>query len=278
MDVFDTLLMRVTDPDVVIDATCAWLASRTDAHLVTVQSARRRACGLLAATSVSKGFDPETPAEPYFSTWVRMLAGDRLGEPEIASLAAEALEFELDTEKLCLSPNEAVLPLLEQARKSGVPVIALSDMYLDSGRIGVLLEHHGLAGYLSAVVSSADHSLQKRTGRLFEYGLSGEGFYAGATASDILHIGDDTHADGKMPTAKGMQSILVYDFREMCSRQLSFYLKRDYPTIAARTIETGGSAFGQLRGLERAVLVTRSVRRLLIKSPLVQCLRRGCTR
>lgn len=272
LDVFDTLLIRLTDPDVVIDATCRWLAERTDTDLMTVQAARRRAGGLLSATAVSKGFDPETPAEHYFGTWVRMLVGDRIGNQAVELLAEEALSFELEAEKRCLSPNEAIIPLLDQAKQHGIPVVALSDMYLESSRIGLLLKHHGLSEYLSTVVSSADHALQKRTGRLFARGLAPGGFYDAVAAEDILHIGDDTQADGKMATAKGMQSILVYGLREMAARQRSFYMKRDYPELADMAV-AGNPNVGGLRCSEKWVLALRSVRRLLIKSPMVQSVR-----
>ncbi|MCS4089988.1 hypothetical protein [Rhizobium sp. BK176] len=277
LDIFDTILLRTTDPELVIDATSHWLAQCLGLSASDVRSARNRAWSLESATAVSKGHDPETPAEAYFRTWIRLLVGERLSAEDIAEAANDTIAYEIELEKRCLIANAAILPLLKAARTRGIPVVGVSDMYLESSRIKQLLEHHDMMEFLSQVVSSADFGFQKRTGKIFGIGLADTGFYQGVEAPKVLHLGDDMTADGIMPMRTGIKSMPVYDVTAMKSRNRSFYLRRDHNAALAIanpvdpstvTIDHDG-----MSSMDAAKLKMRSIRRMILKSPRVEALK-----
>ncbi len=232
LDIFDTILIRTTEPRLVIEGTCRWLAGRFGIDPAAVMAARLRAVNLLGATNLSHGLDPETPTAALFPVWIRLLAESILSQDDISSIAAETVAFELRSEELCLVPNPEVETLLAYAVERGVRTVAVSDMYLESGHLVELLTAHGIIHLLDQVVSSADFSSQKRTGRIFDIGLGEGGFYNGVRSARILHVGDDLTADGTMPQSKGMESYVVYDRDAMTSRNRAFYMHRDHRQLS----------------------------------------------
>ena len=63
------------------------------------------------------------------------------------------------------------------------------------------------------MLTSGTEGYQKRTGRLFDVLLRRwEG------ANGICHVGDDSRADGRMPSSRGIRSVVVYDRRNMLHR------------------------------------------------------------
>lgn len=277
LDIFDTLLLRTTDPELVIDATSTWLAQCLGLSASEVRSARHRAWSLESATAVSKGLDPETPAEAYFRSWIRMLVGDRIDGDDIAEATRDTLEYEIELEKRCLTANTQIMPLLEAANQRRIPIVGVSDMYLESSRIKHLLEHHGILAFMDGVVSSADFGFQKRTGKIFGVGLGQAGFYRGVVASKVLHLGDDIAADGIMPLRSGIKSMPVYDLTAMKSRNRSFYLHRDHnAALAVSNPEdpgTAGLTHDRIKSSDTAKLNLRSIRRMILNSPRVEALK-----
>lgn len=277
LDVFDTLLLRTTDPELVIDATSNWLAQTLGLSASEVRDTRLRAWSLQSATAVSKGLDPETPAEAYFATWLRMLVGHRIDEDDVAEATKDILAFEVALEKGCLTVNPAIVLLLKAAKQCAIPVIGVSDMYLESARIAQLLDYHGLLEYLTQVVSSADFGLQKRTGKIFGIGLGENGFYRHTAPSKVLHLGDDFTADGVMPVRSGIRSMHVYDAKAMTSRNKAFYLRRDHNAIVTLSDpadpRTASLKYDGLSSLNAVKLRLRTVRRLILKSPRVEALK-----
>jgi FMN phosphatase YigB (HAD superfamily) len=219
-DVFDTLLIRKTSPQFVTDATCRFVADELDIPISLAKSQRNRAWAIVVSRSVSNGMDAEASVGDHFLTWMRLLVGDRMDDIELGSLATRVVEKEIEFEQECLAPNVELARALCEAKTHGVKVVAVSDMYLTSTEIATLLRYHGFGEIVDSVASSADYHLQKKTGRLFKK-LADIGFYGEAGTASVLHVGDDTRADGVKALRNGIKSIVVYDRREMASRALA---------------------------------------------------------
>ncbi len=218
-DVFDTLLIRKTTPLLVEESTCKFVANETGIDLKVVKEARARTWEVVSAFSVTQGFDAEARIKGHFVAWIIMLVAgsETFPEQNIEKLIEDTLEHELKAESVSLKPNIFMMDALKMAKANGIKTIAVSDMYLTSAEITRLLQEHGFEGLLDQVVSSADYGLQKKTGRLFG-ALLNENMLPAKTPKRILHVGDDTKADGIMAEKHGLRSLVVYDTKEMISQ------------------------------------------------------------
>ncbi len=215
-DVFDTLLIRKTAPTLVTDATSRFLSLQLGIPFEEVVSARQRAWNIETSKSIMNGLDAEAEVVAYFKTWIRLLIAHTKNDEEINLILNGAIEFELSAESRLLKPNTRMLDVLHAARTAGVRIVAVSDMYLTSPYISRLLKVHGFMGenaLIDQVVSSADRHLQKKTGRLFDALTS-----SGELSGRIIHVGDDTTADGIKAHRSGLRAVVVYDTREMLAR------------------------------------------------------------
>jgi FMN phosphatase YigB (HAD superfamily) len=118
-----------------------------------------------------------------------------------ASLLAERLRIEIEVEKRSLSLNRPLADVLRRHRLSGKRVVAVSDTTLSSPQVLDLIQFFHATDLVDHVHASADHGLTKRDGRLFDAVTRAENASPGA----ILHMGDDVHADVRVPLAKGIQ-------------------------------------------------------------------------
>jgi FMN phosphatase YigB (HAD superfamily) len=237
VDVFDTLLLRRTNPNFVLKATVRYVARDLDLGVDFVERCRNRSWQMETAQAVSSGLDPDARVVPHFESWVRLMVGDSRSSEQVVDLAARYLAVELEFEAECLGSNREMAGLLQTAKAAGVRVVAISDMYLSAVHLRQLLDARGFAGLVDVIVTSGDVLLQKRTGRLFAHCLrdDGEIFPSGAARdlSKILHIGDDAIADGTMARKHGITSIVTYDLALMRHRHLQHYASGLPPAHAA---------------------------------------------
>lgn len=210
VDVFDTLLIRTTTPESVISATARFVGKRIGKPIDVVIEARRQAWAKECERACQAGRDPDAESISLFRAWIAGLADHGTDQD---GLSADALEYELNSEKACLASNPAMVDVLETAKDCGVSVTALSDMYLSPEQVGSLLETHGLRHLVGEVITSGYLGFQKRTGRLFDWYAAGRPSLAG-----LLHVGDDLTADGRMPASRGITSIVVFDRARMAAR------------------------------------------------------------
>ena len=248
VDVFDTLLMRRTDSAFVADYTNRYLAQVLGLSIEEVEMARGRAWNLEVSKAISTGLDCDARILSYFTTWIAYLVGDKLSESRLAELVQEILHAELECEVAALRPNHFMLDVLNTAKKYGIRVVAISDMYLGSGDVDYLLKRHGFDSLIDLVVTSGDVLLQKRTGRLFDHCLKNDGIIfetpADGSIDDVLHVGDDRLADGEMARKAGLRSIVVYDLQREKYRQYQHYSRSTpAPVIASQ-------ASGSFTGLD----------------------------
>lgn len=111
---------------------------------------------------------------------------------------------EIDYEISVLSPNPWIIKVINDARKErNMRVIAVSDMYLPSHLIHVIMRAHNVECLFDHVYVSSDIGLTKAAGGLFDYiseteKLSPDGY---------LHLGDNQQSDFVSPKKKdGMLS------------------------------------------------------------------------
>jgi len=242
VDVFDTLLLRTTSPETVTNAVCQFVADKTGLSVPDVIGARHRAWGIETRKRVEADYDEDCDATDYLSTWLSEL---RLTRSSIDLTAREVLAYELSVESLFLRPNSDMRRVLVKARNLGIPVVAISDMYLSSADVSSLLQSHGFGDLIGTVYTSGENGYQKRTGRLFDHLLKkGTLFQEGVSVSNVLHIGDDLKADGQMPQSRGIRSIVVKDKHRMSFRHKARVWGSDRATAAAlHALDNGKKAF-----------------------------------
>src|SRR5262249_2081336 len=98
--------------------------------------------------------------------------------------------------------NPEVLELVRFCRDAGKRVIAITDSYIDAGRLTVLLRLHGVEGF-AATYASCDAGRSKFRGGLFDHVLAREGI----SADRLLHIGDNLAADVYSARSSGIRSL-----------------------------------------------------------------------
>ena len=166
-DVFDTLLHR----DVAVPTDVfGWMETHS------------RAPAGFAAARVQAEAEARAAAPGREVTLAEIYARPVLaGADPAAELAAE--------QALCTADRE-MLAFYGRCRAAGRKVYAVSDMYLPGGAVRALLAG---CGYLDwdGVFVSADHGVQKRSGRLFRLFLQKTGLRPG----EVLFFGDDRRAD-----------------------------------------------------------------------------------
>lgn len=116
---------------------------------------------------------------------------------------------ELALEARLVVANPFCLTLVRRLLERRVPVVAVSDMYLSGAQIAALLEAAGYPGL--PVLSSADAGVSKRVeGRLFALAVQ----TLGVKPAEVLHVGDDWHADMAMAQRQGLASLRLLPPRE----------------------------------------------------------------
>jgi hypothetical protein len=225
VDVFDTLLIRTTSPESVIAATSRHVSGRLGLPFSEVMDARGKAWGLESASSKELGRCPDAMSASLFRRWIGLLGCD---SQSINEIAAEALRFEIQSERKCLIPNPEMFEVLKVARNCGIGVTALSDMYLSPEEVGELLSAHGFSGLIDDIETSGYLGKQKKTGKLFDWYVEKMGGPSG-----LIHVGDDYLADGRMPSARGIRSVSVYDRSRMRVRHRLSVSRSEPATEAA---------------------------------------------
>lgn len=115
------------------------------------------------------------------------------------SLVPGFMAIELEYEVENLAPNPLILNFIEHYARRSDRVMLLSDMYLVGEQIHWIISQFGLGEIAPYIYSSADISLNKRSGTIFAPAAQEHR----VAPSDILHIGDSFHSDFAMPRLAG---------------------------------------------------------------------------
>ncbi|BBK43981.1 hypothetical protein STVA_40010 [Allostella vacuolata] len=199
VDVFDTLLLRGTRPEMtrfadVAKAQAAALARRgipadADALYAARLVAARTAYRLIRTV--------EGEREGRLDLILEMVCAALRLDPALAPLLAEV---EFDCEVAELRGNAELAGVLNRHRAAGRRVLFASDMYLPAELIGRLIGRLLPQLELDGGYSSADLGVTKRGGGLFRVLMAREG----VEAPSILHMGDSETADVATPRGLGI--------------------------------------------------------------------------
>ncbi|AHE98942.1 glycosyltransferase [Thioalkalivibrio paradoxus] len=211
-DVFDTLLARCIEPPEDLHRRVATLLARQveGVTVATVLAARAAVEHRLRQQASQDGLDHECHYDPLIEGWITDLAGH--ADPDLIELVQRT---ERELEILALAAKPGARDTLEWLRRSGVRVIAVSDMYLSHDHLVELLEHCGLGSYIDRVYVSSEFGLGKYTGRLHRKVLEVEGL----APQDIIHVGDNLISDMNVPTQLGMTGVFLDEREERLRRR-----------------------------------------------------------
>lgn len=213
VDVFDTLLLRTTTPEVVKFHRLGIAQARSLAGLGArpLPAAGMLELRLWAAeaayrnTRLVRGAR-EPGVEAILGVMADYLIGcGRLDPARRDAALTRLLDVELHAEAADLTRNRPLVALLRGARRRGLPVIALSDMYLRGRHVRQLIAGAGAADAVSGIVVSSDLGFGKACGALFAQLCQDLGIQAGA----LVHLGDNAHADVAMARRAGVRAFHV---------------------------------------------------------------------
>lgn len=122
----------------------------------------------------------------------------RTGRP-----TAEMVQAELALEEESLYPIDETVENIRRLRAAGHRILFISDMYIPARLLGPLLQRLGVMAPGDGLYVSCDLGCAKHSGRLFQHVLKAEGI----AAADLVHTGDNPHADIGMAQAHGIQTV-----------------------------------------------------------------------
>ncbi len=122
-------------------------------------------------------------------------------------LANELIDIELGYEMENTVRNPLIGDVIRFAAEAGSSISMISDMYMHAPQISRIVRHHfrDEADALGELVSSADESISKRSGHLFDFVAKREGL----EPKDFLHIGDSVVGDFRSPILRGWRALLI---------------------------------------------------------------------
>ncbi|MGE0725142.1 MAG: hydrolase [Alphaproteobacteria bacterium] len=204
VDVFDTLLLRATRPelarfaDVAADQATALAAVGMPVDPVAIYAAR-----LVAARTAYRCVGAvQGEREGRHGDILSMVAAALRLDPSAVPVLAAA---ELDHETKVMVGNRALAEALMRHRAEGRRVVFASDMYLPATAIHDLIARLLPSLVLDGGYSSADHGVTKRGGGLFQVMMRAED----VAANEVLHFGDSLLADVETPRRAGIHAIHV---------------------------------------------------------------------
>ena len=230
VDIFDTLLLRyMGNPEEVQRAVCRIVSERTGIAAEVVWQARQHAEQRLRNAAAQAGFDHECRYSELLPYWVECMGIK--DDPAALQAFIQQTELDLETAALHIKPDAQVF--LDWVREQGVPIIAMSDMYLDGELLRELLRSKGLVDYFSQIYVSADSKRGKYSGRLFQKMLQDTKL----SAAQVVHIGDNPISDRRMACREGIQGIWLYEKADL--------QRRERQVLSARMAQRGGIWMGR---------------------------------
>ncbi|WP_163339174.1 HAD family hydrolase [Desulfopila sp. IMCC35008] len=230
-DLFDTLVIRrVHDPDLVklpVARFIAAMAKREGIHIEwehvqdlrdSIEAAERKETG--------KSFDDHEACYPNYMT---ELLRQVFQKEDVEELLSQVTAYELFMENQMLVPRGELVDWLKELHKQGKRVFIVSDIYLPSDHLRILVENAGFLDYVEDVISSADTFLAKASGRAFPLLMEKYSLFK----SKWLHIGDNPISDGLRPAEFGIDALVLSDPSEkrrkgITKRYLNYSLGRPF--------------------------------------------------
>lgn len=204
VDVFDTLLLRATKPEIQRFKEIAELWKETLGS--TFSGSVRHLFNLRVVNSKLAYRHVKKVKHCREATHAGILNSILRGCGLPATLLGTLRACELEYEKQALTPNKPLVEMLVQCRKSGKRVIAISDMYLSAKDIELLIQSHLPDGLIQRTYSSADFGYGKSSGFLYESVRELEGR---DNFDHWVHCGDNYHSDVYKAAELGMTAIYL---------------------------------------------------------------------
>lgn len=187
-DIFDTLLVRDLDvPNDIFDLMHDKAANLIGTPITSFREERFNARKLVV----------NSPGEEITIDQRYQALCNKLNIKK--NIANKLTALELEYEFLFCRKRDAGFELYQYAKKRGKKVIITSDIFFKKDFIEKLLIKNGYAEWDRLYLSS-EVGLLKHTGNLFPFILK----ELQVAASNMLHIGDNAHADIKMANAHGI--------------------------------------------------------------------------
>ena len=196
-DVFDTLLLRNTKPEIVRFREIAHLWAQEAGGQVAAEDLFHSR--LLAARICYRVIRKNMGCREAKHSEILRVVCEINGLD--ASFSKAFGQCELEYEKQSLSINKELLFLIEQAISENKPVFAISDMYFSSNEIQELICNFAPTLDKLNVYSSSDVTLNKASGELYKHVSLQEGI---SLNEDWLHIGDNHNSDVVKATHAGI--------------------------------------------------------------------------
>jgi predicted HAD superfamily hydrolase len=241
-DLFDTLLVRrIHDPDLVKIPVARYISAIAQFHGIikswqAVQKVRDRIEQKQRNETGNKFVDYEACYPVFMEETLQTI----LGSNYHSNILEDVTRYELEMESSVLVPRKLFIEWLQELKKQGKRIIIISDVYLPSSHLKLLLESAGILHLIEDVMSSADTFLAKASGEAFP--MVQEKF--NIDKSTWLHIGDNPISDGVRPREFGIKALLIKDSEEKFRKAL---IKRYY-------LYSKGKLFYRGRALQQLML------------------------
>lgn len=122
----------------------------------------------------------------------------------VVTSVEDAIKVEVQTECDYCQINVDWLQIAQDFKARGGSVCVLSDMYLHSDHLLDILDANGVSRDLfDTVWTSGDLGFAKHSGAMFDHLLK----VAQIQPQQVVHVGDNEHADVKVPASKGFQTV-----------------------------------------------------------------------
>ena len=122
------------------------------------------------------------------------------------------IDLEVKTELLLIEANPLLLNIYQEAKKQNKKIIVISDMYLDSKTLELMLQKNNIN--IDKIYVSCEFNKRKADGELYKYVISD----LNTSPSNIVHIGDNYISDYVMANDNG---ILGYKVPTIINNNLS---------------------------------------------------------
>lgn len=152
-----------------------------------------------------------------FEIGLRDIYRRMLTNAEDATIDA-AIAHELSIEARHLFPFAPVVALMEDAKRRGLSIIVVSDMYLSEPQLRDLIGRvagEDILGMIDHIFMSSDHGMPKSDG-LFVPVLAA----IGARPDQVLHVGDNKRADYDGAARAGLHAVHFEQFTDDTSQRL----------------------------------------------------------
>ncbi len=212
LDIFDTLLVRrIHDPDLVKPPVARFIAEKAAALGISttwreVQALRNEIESAHRARNGALHPDHEASYDDFIPQMLRRIFGDSYDEDLFESVA----QYEMEIETAVLAPRAELVDWIARLKRQNKTIILISDIYLPSKYLTMLVEKKGLADYVTDVVSSADTFRAKASGTGFDIVREKHRIDTGRW----LHVGDNPISDGLRPAESGIDALVIQDIGE----------------------------------------------------------------